>query len=69
MRRAKVKRNQAAGCALAIIVFILGVVIFFLIPILGWVGGPILCIVAVLIADHRDRVWRCTECRAIVPKG
>ena len=35
---------------------------------LGWSVGAGLA-VAVLIADHRDKVWRCTECRAIVPRG
>lgn len=69
MQRATAKRNEAAGCVLAILVFLAGVVIFFLIPVIGWVAGALLCIFAILIPFHSDRVWRCTDCRAIVPRG
>ena len=69
MKKAKTKRNEAAGCAVALTVFIIGVVLFVLIPILGWLVGPLLCFVAILSVSHRDKVWRCTDCRTIVPRG
>ena len=69
MRREKVERHEAAGCFVALTVFVIGVVVFVLIPILGWLVGPILCLVAILSVGHHSKVWRCSECRAILPRG
>ena len=68
MLKATAKRNEAVGCAVALIVFVIGVVVFLVLPVLGWVAGPVLCLLAFFIALRSEKVWRCTECRAIVPR-
>ena len=69
MLKAMPNRIEAVACALALIVFVVGVVLFLVLPVLGWVAGPVLCILAFPIALRSEKVCRCTECRAIVPRG
>jgi hypothetical protein len=63
-----VSAGNVQGIAVALIVFCIGVVIFVLIPVIGWVIGPIICFCALFMGGKRQKVWRCTACRATTPR-
>ena len=45
--------------------FITGLIIFVLIPIIGWVLGPVMIITALIRGGNAKQVWRCKSCKAI----
>jgi len=45
--------------------FITGLIIFILIPVIGWVLGGVMMIVALLRGGSSKRVLRCRSCKAI----
>jgi len=68
MRSKRISTGNAAGIAKALLFFALGVLLFVCMPIIGWIIGPIICICALFMGGHRQNVWRCPGCRAIVPR-
>lgn len=62
MRMKTRSTGNAGGVALALITFVIGVIIFLAIPILGWVVGPIICLCALFMGGKRYRVLRCSGC-------
>lgn len=63
MRKAKVSSGNFAGIVLALIVFVVGLAVTILIPILGWVAGPLIMLLALGMGGKRTKVWRCKSCR------
>ncbi len=45
--------------------FVTGLIIFILIPVIGWVLGGVMMIVALLRGGSSKRVLRCRSCKAI----
>ena len=45
--------------------FITGLIVFILIPVIGWVVGGAMMIVALFRGAHSKRVLRCKSCKAI----
>ena len=46
--------------------FITGLIVFILIPVIGWVIGGAMMIMALFRGAHSKRVLRCRSCKAIV---
>ena len=66
----KVKSSgNCLGIALALIIFVVGIVIFFMIPVIGWVIGPLICLCALFIGGKRSKVWQCVRCKAVAARG
>jgi hypothetical protein len=69
----KKSNYSGGGCAggtVGLLVFVVGVVITLSIPVLGWVIGPLICIGALFVANgKKNKVWQCTVCSAIIPRG
>jgi hypothetical protein len=66
------KRTSSGNClgiAIALIVFVVGLVITIAIPVVGWVVGPIIMLCALGIGGKRQKVWRCRSCRSVIPRG
>lgn len=60
--------GNAGGLAMALLVLCLGVLVFVLVPVVGWVAGPVICLLALFMGGKREKVWRCRSCRAYWPR-
>jgi hypothetical protein len=69
MVKKTISSGNCAGLALALITLCAGVVIFFLIPVLGWVIGPAICLCALFMGGKRSKVWRCRSCGSIIARA
>lgn len=71
-RMVKAKVNET-GCvmalAIALILIAAGVLIFVMIPIAGWIIGPVVIICGLFYGGRKSKVWRCENCRAIIARG
>jgi len=61
--------DRVAGCVLALLTLAAGIVIFIILPVIGWVIGPILCLLALFMGGKEQRIWRCRDCHAVIPRG
>jgi hypothetical protein len=51
----------------AALVLLAGVAVFFLIPVVGWIAGPIICLFAFFVGwSQRSKVWRCGKCGVVL---
>ena len=68
MIRRTVSSGNCAGIALALIVVTIGLVITVLIPVFGWVVGPIIMICGLFIGGKRQKKLICTAktCRTTI---
>ena len=66
MTKTVVSSGNCSGLVLALIAFCVGILIFFALPIIGWVLGPIICLGALFMGGKRSKVWKCIECGSIV---
>jgi hypothetical protein len=62
MRKTVLSSGHCSGLAVALIVFCTGIIIFFILPVVGWVVGPIISLLALFMGGKRQRVWRCRNC-------
>ncbi len=64
----KIHKDEIGGKSLlfSLAIFLTGLVIFILIPIIGWVLGPVMMVVALLRGGNTRKVLRCGKCRAVV---
>lgn len=69
MESARQTHHSIVGQLFGVVVFLLGVLLCICIPVIGWVLGPIICLAALFMGYRTSKVWRCTNCRAIVPRG
>jgi len=65
MKRTVVSSGNCAGIVFALIVFCIGILIFAIIPLFGWVIGPIVSIGALFMGGSRSKVWKCANCGSI----
>jgi hypothetical protein len=52
-----------------VIVLAVGVAITILIPVIGWVIAPLLMLLVIGMGGKRTKVWRCGNCRSIMPRA
>lgn len=68
-----VKKTQSSGnfvgLIAALIVLTLGIAVFILIPIIGWVLGPLMILLSLGMGGKRTKVWRCASCKVAIPRG
>lgn len=69
MKKDVVSSGNCAGIVLALIAFCAGILIACLIPVVGWVLGPLICIGALFMGGKRSKVWKCTACGTIVNRA
>jgi hypothetical protein len=69
MKKKRISKGNCGGIALALIVLTVGIVITILIPVIGWVIGPILILLSLGMGGKRTKVWRCVNCRSIMPRA
>lgn len=62
MRKKTVSKGNCAGAVKALIVLCIGVAVFILIPVVGWVVGPLICLYALFIGGTTQKIWRCSQC-------
>ena len=62
MRMRTISSGNCGGIALASITFCAGVILFFIVPIIGWVLGPVICLCALFMGGRRRKVWKCDRC-------
>jgi len=66
MKKVVVSSGNCSGIVIALIVFCVGIGIFFTIPVIGWAVGPVICIGALFMGGKRSKVWKCVKCGCIV---
>lgn len=59
--------GNALGIALALIVFVVGVLLCL--TVIGAIIGIPLCILALFIGGKRSKVWQCRQCGYVIPRG
>jgi len=69
MVKKTISSGNCSGLVLALIVFCVGVVISIMIPVIGWVIGPVICIGSLFMGGKRNKVWRCKKCGSIVNRS
>lgn len=69
MEETIISSGNCSGIVIALIVFCVGVVIFFSIPVIGWILGPIISIGALFMGGKRAKVWKCKACGAVVNRA
>jgi hypothetical protein len=68
MRKTALSSGNCSGLAVALLVFCAGVLVFFIIPFIGWVAGPIICILALFMGGKKRKVWKCRGCGSVVDR-
>jgi hypothetical protein len=68
MMKKTLSSGNCAGLMLALLLLVVGFVILLAIPIVGWVVGPLLMLLALFMGGKRQKVWRCRSCKGIVPR-
>lgn len=56
----KTSQGNCLGLCLGLILVLVGVVLFLSIPLVGWVLGPIVGLVGLMMGGKK--VWRCKTC-------
>lgn len=69
MKRGAVSSGNAAGICLALLLFAAGIIVFVVLPVIGWVIGPCICLFSLFVGGKTQNVWRCTTCGAIIGNG
>lgn len=69
MDKTVVSSGNCSGIVVALIVFCVGIIIFFAIPFIGWVLGPIISLGALFMGGKRTKVWKCSECGIVVNRA
>lgn len=69
MRKSTTSSGNFVGIVLALVVFVVGVSVTLLIPILGWLLGPLLMLLALGMGGKRSKVWRCKSCAVALARG
>jgi len=62
----KASKGNITGLVFGLILIVLGIVVFFLIPLFGWVAGPIIGIFG--LTRGGKRVWKCSDCGFYMPR-
>jgi hypothetical protein len=69
MKKTTTSSGNFVGLVLALVVFVAGLAITILIPILGWIVGPLLMLLSLGMGGKRSKVWRCKSCHVVIARG
>ena len=69
MRKAVESQGNCAGIVLAMICFCAGIAFFFIIPVIGWICGPLICLGALFMGGKTCHVWKCRSCCSVVNRS
>ncbi|MCH8852440.1 MAG: hypothetical protein IID41_07255 [Planctomycetes bacterium] len=68
MSKATVSKGFGRNFVLFLVLFAVGVAVFVLIPVFGWLAGPLICLASPFVGGS-SKVWRCKQCRVTLPRG
>ena len=68
MRKKTITSGSMSGCLLGVGMILVGVCMFILIPVIGWVLGPVVVLVGMAAGGKRRKVWRCRKCGAVIDR-
>lgn len=69
MQKKTISSGNCSGIVVAMIVFCVGILLTVMIPVVGWVLGPLVCIGALFMGGKRSRVWKCRSCGSVVQRA
>ena len=69
MRKSTTSSGNFIGIVLALVVFVVGLGVTILIPLLGWIVGPLLMLLALRMGGKRTKVWCCKPCVVVLARG
>ena len=69
MQMTAISSGNCAGIVVALICLAAGIFIFFAIPVIGWVIGPVICVGALFMGGKKSKVWKCRACGSVVPRA
>jgi hypothetical protein len=69
MEAKKMSTGNCLGLTIGLLLLVVGIVILVAVPVIGWVIGPLVMLVALCCGGKRSKVWRCCQCRAYVLRG
>jgi len=69
MKRKTLSSGNALGLCIALLMLAAGIVVVFLLPVIGCFIGPVICFLALFIGGKRSKVWKCTTCGAVIARG
>lgn len=69
MKKTVISSGNCGGIVLALIVFVLGCILFWSVPVVGWILGPIISLGALFMGGKRRKVWKCQKCGSVVDRA
>ena len=66
MRRKTISSGNCGGIILALILLVVGIVVTVAIPVVGWVVGPLVILLALFSGGKRRKIWRCRSCKSFI---
>lgn len=60
--------GNVTGIALALIVFLVGLVGSFIFPPISCFIGPVICFLALFMGGKREKIWKCRSCGFFFPR-
>lgn len=69
MYKTRRKEHNIGLQLVGVLVFFVGVAIAFYYPVVGWVLGPILCLVSLGMGYKSRKIWLCQQCGAFFERS
>lgn len=70
MTKAKIGDSAIAGLVSAIIILCVGILLFVIFPVVGWIIGGVMIVYALFKGIGKKRkVWKCGSCGAIFDRA
>ena len=68
MKRKKISQHGCGGQLAGVVVFLIGLVLLFLVPV-GTVIGAILILLSLSMGYSTKKVWQCKSCRSVIDRA
>lgn len=62
MVKRTISSGNCLGLLVALTVLVVGITLIVAIPVIGWILGALLCLIALFIGGKRKKVWKCSRC-------
>ena len=69
MKKTTKSSGNCLGITIALALFAFGALLTIFVPIIGWIMGPLICICSLFVGGKRQKMWRCTKCRASIARS
>lgn len=61
--------GNALGLCIALLMLAAGIMVVFLLPVVGCFIGPLICFLSLFIGGKRNKVWKCTTCGTTITRA